>query len=135
MLNVALGGTLVQDIPRQHSSAIDHHPATPRSSRSHAVEIHPDSRLAEAVGATSLSVNSIHHQAVDVVADVLRVVAVAPDGIIEGVEYADADWWCVAVQWHPEELQSSPEPWDQGLFSTFAAVLHARMPTRELPRP
>jgi putative glutamine amidotransferase len=56
----------------------------------------------------------------------LRITARSPDGIIEGLEAKDPDWWVLAVQWHPEEMTDSPEPWDRGLFKAFAERLNAR---------
>jgi putative glutamine amidotransferase len=72
------------------------------------------------VGESRLSVNSSHHQAVARVADGLRVSARAPDGLVEGAEWSADDWWMLAVQWHPEELIHTPEPWDRALFAAFA---------------
>ena len=77
-------------------------------------------RIAAAVGATQISVNSLHHQSILEPASDLIVTARAPDGIIEGVESGDENWWAIAVQWHPEEMNDSPEPWDRGLFRAFA---------------
>jgi putative glutamine amidotransferase len=65
-------------------------------------------------------VNSLHHQAVLNVAAPLKVTARAPDGIVEGIESRSDDWWVLAVQWHPEEMNDSPEPWDRGIFKAFA---------------
>ena len=119
LLDVALGGTLVQDIPSERSDALAHDPGGPRHARVHEVRIEPGSRLAAALGATCLTVNSFHHQSVDRVADGLRATAWSPDGIIEGVEWAADDWWSVAVQWHPEELVDGSEEWDRQLFAAF----------------
>jgi putative glutamine amidotransferase len=124
VLNVALGGSLIQDLPSQHPGDINHDPDRPRSSRTHPVEIQSESRLARAIGLTSLEINSVHHQSIERVADELRVVAVAPDGVIEGVESAaDSPWWCVGVQWHPEDLIGTTESWDRDIFSAFARVV------------
>ena len=121
LLNVALGGTLVQDLPTERPGGVDHDPGAGRASRSHALLVEPRSRLAAALGATELAVNSFHHQAVDGVAPSLVVTARAPDGVIEGVETAAGDdWWALGVQWHPEELTRSAEGWDSGLFRAFA---------------
>jgi putative glutamine amidotransferase len=116
LLNVALGGSLVQDIPCQRPSHIVHDSPRERDARVHDVEVDPGSRLAHALGSTRLPVNSFHHQAIDRVAECLRVTAWAPDGIIEGVEWRGDNWWALGVQWHPEELTASEEPWDRGLF-------------------
>jgi putative glutamine amidotransferase len=123
VLNVALGGTLVQDIPAQRATTLDHDQSGRRTERVHQVRIERDSMLAGVVGATSIAENSSHHQAVDRVAPPLRAVAHSPDGIIEGVEPVDPAWWLVAVQWHPEELTATPEPWDRRLFEAFAAAV------------
>jgi len=124
ILNVALGGTLVQDIPSQLDTKIAHDEDSPRNSRSHDISIEPGSLIAKAVGTEHCTVNSFHHQSVKRVADGMRVTARSPDGVIEGLESAD-DWWVIAVQWHPEEMTDSPEPWDRGLFKAFAQQLGA----------
>jgi putative glutamine amidotransferase len=123
VMNVALGGTLIQDIPSQCAHAIAHDPDVERSARVHEVCVDPDSRLARALGTSRLKSNSSHHQALDRVADPLRVTAHATDGIVEGAESPDENWWMVAVQWHPEELLGTPEPWDRNLFTAFAAAV------------
>ena len=125
ILNVALGGTLVQDISSQCETGIDHDEDVPRDSRSHEISIEPGSLIAKAIGTDHARVNSFHHQSVKRVADGMRVTARSPDGIIEGLESTDKDWWVMAVQWHPEEMTDSPEPWDRGLFKAFAEKLGA----------
>lgn len=125
LLNVALGGTLVQDIPSERPGALPHDPGAPRAERTHDLRVEPGSRLAGALGTTRLRVNSFHHQAVDRAGAGLCVVARADDGVIEGVE-ADGDWWALGVQWHPEELVGTPEPWDRELFAAFARVTGSR---------
>lgn len=121
--NVALGGTLVQDIPSQRPDALDHDGAGRRDERVHPVRVTPASRLASALGADELRVNSFHHQAVSQLAPGLVTVATAPDGIVEGVEWQGDGWWMVGVQWHPEELTATPEPWDRALFAAFVTRL------------
>jgi putative glutamine amidotransferase len=123
VVNVALGGTLVQDIPSQYANALDHDPKASRGARVHEVCVEPRSRLALALGTDRLMTNSFHHQALSRVSDQLRVTARAPDGIIEGAEAVEPDWWMLAVQWHPEELTNTKEPWDRNLFAAFAAAL------------
>jgi putative glutamine amidotransferase len=123
ILNVALGGTLVQDIPSQCKTDISHDEESARTSRTHEVSVEPDSLIARAIGTEHLSVNSFHHQSVKQVADGMRVTARSPDGIIEGLESTDDNWWVMAVQWHPEEMTDSNEPWDRGLFKAFARKL------------
>lgn len=118
--NVALGGTLVQDIPSQVPDALAHESGQGRMDRTHAVRLEPHSRLARACGDTEIRVNSMHHQSLARVAPGLVATAHAPDGIIEGVEWSDDDWWMLGVQWHPEELVGSAEEWDRSLFAAFA---------------
>jgi len=129
LLNVALGGSLVQDIPSQRPDSLDHDPAGLRSARVHDVDIETGSALARTLGSTRLRVNSFHHQAADRVAEGLRATAWAPDGIIEGLEWrGSGDWWAVAVQWHPEELVIGPEPApDTSLFAEFVRRALARV--------
>lgn len=101
-LNVALGGTLVQDIGGEVTGAVQHH-AQPRDvALVHTIEVEPDSLLARVLGTTSLAVNSYHHQAVRDAADGLRVTARARDGVVEGLEAADGRP-ILAVQCHPEK--------------------------------
>jgi putative glutamine amidotransferase len=119
LLNVALGGTLLQDIPTQRPDAMEHDPGAARDARVHEIVVEPGSRLSAALGATTLSANSFHHQALDRVADGLRVTARAPDGLIEGVEWEGDEWWALGVQWHPEELVEGSERWDRELFAAL----------------
>ena len=123
VLNVALGGTLVQDIPSEWKDPIVHDGDWARTARVHEVDVTPGSRLARALGTERPVVNSMHHQAVGTVAPQLATVARAPDGIVEGVEWPSEDWWMVGVQWHPEELTASPEPWDRALLGAFTEVV------------
>lgn len=121
LLNVACGGTLVQDLPSARPSSIDHDPSKEHTaSRTHGVSITAGSRLAAATGTTAMDVNSYHHQAVDRAGAGLRVTALAPDGVIEGLEVDDPSWWVVAVQWHPEDLTTDARTWDRGIFRAFA---------------
>lgn len=125
ILNVALGGTLIQDIPSEVGSDINHDPDAPRTTRSHPVSIDTNSRLARAAGVTRMDVNSVHHQAIGRVAPTLRVTATAPDGVVEGVETAPDDpWWCVGVQWHPEDTFES-SVLDRRLFAALGAAAEA----------
>jgi putative glutamine amidotransferase len=123
ILNVALGGTLVQDIPTEWVKPIVHDGDWARTARVHEVEVAAGSRLARALGTERPTVNSMHHQAIGKVAPCLATVARAPDGLVEGVEWPTDDWWMVGVQWHPEELWNSPEPWDRDLFAAFVEVV------------
>jgi putative glutamine amidotransferase len=98
MLNVALGGTLIQHLPERTDRP--HVTDTP-GFVDHDVEIEPGTRLAAALG-NSVEVRSWHHQAIDQPAPGIRITATSPDGVIEGIEL-DSDGWVVGVQWHPEE--------------------------------
>jgi len=126
VVNVALGGTLVQDLPSEWPQALVHDGGTDRSARIHAVHIGVGSRLARALGATGMTANSFHHQSLASVGAGLHAVAHAPDGVIEGVESSTSDWWLLGVQWHPEELTDSPEGWDRSLFLAFADAVRTR---------
>ena len=125
VMNIALGGTLVQDIPTERPSKISHDPAGRRAERVHRVDLEPKSHLAHHVGATSISANSSHHQSVDRVGRGLRVTGRSEDGIIEALEPTDPAWWMIAVQWHPEELTATPEDWDRRLFAAFGDAVRA----------
>ncbi|HEY0969949.1 MAG TPA: gamma-glutamyl-gamma-aminobutyrate hydrolase family protein [Gemmatimonadales bacterium] len=119
ILNVAYGGTLVQDIPSECVDPLSHGRSDARAARCHQVAVVPESRLATTLGATALAVNSTHHQSAAAPGRGLRIVATAPDGVVEGLEPDDADWWALAVQWHPEELMGTEEPWDRALVGAF----------------
>jgi putative glutamine amidotransferase len=122
LLNVAAGGTLVQDIPTHRPSDIVHGQRQPLTSTPHTVRVQSGSALASLLGPRSagdIAVNSRHHQSVDRVAPGFLVSAVAPDGIVEGIERAAARF-CVGVQWHPENF------WETGEFtSMFAGLVEA----------
>jgi putative glutamine amidotransferase len=121
--NVALGGSLVQDIATASPNALNHDQSRDRAARVHDVSVAADSRLAGIFGDAKISVNSSHHQALERVAPGLRVVAQASDGIIEGAEWTADDWWMVGVQWHPEELVRDEQSWDRRLFEAFARAV------------
>jgi putative glutamine amidotransferase len=123
--NVALGGTLVQDLPSEWPEPLAHDGDWERDARVHAVRVAPGSRLAGALGEIRLTTNSLHHQAVGAVAEGLVGVAHAPDGVVEAVEWTGSDWWMEGVQWHPEELTRTKEGWDRALFAAFADAVRA----------
>jgi putative glutamine amidotransferase len=129
ILNVALGGTLIQDIPSERPGALAHAPGGARDRRAHPVHVREGSRLAIALGGSDVEVNSSHHQALDRIAPDITVTASAPDGIVEGAESSPGSWWMLGVQWHPEELTETSEGWDRALFDTFrdAAAAHAQL--------
>jgi putative glutamine amidotransferase len=101
LLNVALGGTLIQHIPDSVAGCLAHEQPNPRNEPGHTVAIATGSRLAAITGGGTIAVNSAHHQAVDRVAPGCIVDALAPDGVIEGIEAPDRRF-CIGVQWHPE---------------------------------
>lgn len=105
ILNVALGGTLIQHLPdqddRPHTDPSTWHVGT------HATTVEPDSLVAAVVGATDIKVNSLHHQGVDQPGEGVRVVAVDDAGVVEAFEVEGNDA-VIAVQWHPEMLQGDP---------------------------
>ena len=117
-MNVALGGSLIQDIPDSHARS--RHAAE----RVHAVDIDAGSRLAAIVGEARITVNSSHHQAIRRVAAALRDAGKSPDGIIEVIEAVDPAWWMVGVQWHPETLVATEQAWDRRIFAAFAEQVH-----------
>jgi putative glutamine amidotransferase len=100
LVNVALGGTLVQHVPEEVGE--EHMCVDALDQPVHEVVLTPKSRLATLYGRTCLRVNSLHHQAVDRVAPELRVTATAPDGTVEGIESQDGQ--VLGIQWHPELL-------------------------------
>ena len=125
LVNVGHGGSLVQDLASQRAEAQTHDVDDARAARVHAVRVDASSRLADVVGEDTVHVNSVHHQAIDRLGSDLRATAWAEDGVIEGIESADPHWWMVGVQWHPEELVKTHEPWDRRLFEAFAAACRA----------
>jgi putative glutamine amidotransferase len=125
-LNVFLGGSLVQDIASAIHTKIQHAWTGHKGDEPHHdVTIDAGSRLAQLVGATSARVNSSHHQSVLQPGTNLRVVAHAPDGVIEAVEWTGDANWIVGVQWHPERLVASDEV-SRSLFRELAAAAAAR---------
>ena len=126
VLNVAAGGTLVQDISTQVPGSLTHSSVAgrPTGFLAHTVEVTGESRLASLVGAGELGVNSSHHQAVKAVGSGLVITARASDGIVEGLELADHPF-CVGVQWHPEAMVES-YPVMGRLFEGLAEAASAR---------
>lgn len=121
VLNVALGGTLYQDIPSDPGSALVHSQAARRDRPTHVVTVQNGSRLAAIVGTLRLEVNSFHHQAVRRLGEGLTAVAWAPDGIVEGIEAIDRTRFVLGVQWHPEDLVQH----DAAARDLFAALVGA----------
>lgn len=122
VINVARGGTLVQDIPLERPSEVFHRRPKEENRRDHPVRVDPDTRLGRIAGAREIDVNSRHHQAIENPADGLVVSATAPDGVIEAVESSEGRW-LVAVQWHPEDLQDDDV--SRRLFREFIEAVRA----------
>ena len=121
LINVALGGTLYEDLSGQFPGSIQHDnfDGHQRDYLAHSVQMEPDSLLAEVLGCHSTQVNSLHHQGIRQLAPGLRLSASAPDGVIEGVELP-AYPFGLAVQWHPEWLLAYPPM--RRLFQAFVSA-------------
>jgi putative glutamine amidotransferase len=122
LLNVALGGTLWEDIGSQTNGAIAHnlHHLYPRNHLGHTVTIEAGSALAAHLGKTTTWVNSLHHQGIRQPAAELRTTAVAPDGLIEGIEIPGHPF-AIGVQWHPECLVQD----DPAMLALFKGLVEA----------
>ena len=129
VLNVALGGSLHQDIPSAPGSPFDHSQKelqqTRRDQPVHHVKVQEGSRLAKILGTLEVDVNSFHHQALNVLGRGLTPVAWSPDGIVEGAEMQDGGRFVVGVQWHPEDLVEH-DPAARRLFAAFVTAAGAR---------
>jgi len=119
LINVALGGTLHQDLPSERPGPVDHNRAGTRTDRSHTIRLAPESLAAEALGATSIQVNSFHHQGIRDLAPRLIATGWSEDGLIEVVEGAEGEPWILAVQWHPEEMHADAGAPERGLFKAL----------------
>jgi putative glutamine amidotransferase len=124
VINVALGGSLHQDLAAQVPHAIkhDYFPTAgyERDFLAHPVQLEPASRLAAVLDAPRLTVNSMHHQGIKRLAPALVAAAHAPDGLIEAIESPEQQF-VVGVQWHPEVLEAR-EPRTRRLFAEFVAA-------------
>jgi len=129
VMNVALGGTLVQDIASMMEHHREHRDLERWADRIHSVRIASRSKLRPVMGPEGWT-NSMHHQAVDDLGDGLRVVARADDGVVEALEHEDCRF-VVGVQWHPECLGDVAE--GRGVFAAFARGLAARAPLHSKP--
>jgi len=125
LLNVALGGTLSQDVTAPgavHELITSESDPADLSARRHAIHLEGDSVLSGIYGATELKVNTLHHQGVNQLADDLIIDGRAPDGLIEAAR-CDGSWWALGVQWHPERMESSDH---NPLFGAFRDAIQAR---------
>ena len=119
LINVALGGTLFQDLPSERPGHVDHIPAKARDARSHPIRLAPGSRVAAALGSEKATVNSVHHQAIKELAPGLVATGWSDDSSIEAAESLPGASWILAVQWHPEEMHADRQAPDHGLFSAL----------------
>lgn len=131
VMNVAIGGTLYQDLPAQYHpedlSPLSHKQEEPYEIPTHTVQIEPLSLLHSLTGQNELQVNSMHHQSVKAIAAPLRVVARATDGVVEALEHPGLPFF-LGVQWHPERLADEAS---RQLFKGFikaASIYRRRKP-------
>lgn len=123
LLNVICGGTIFQHIAEDCPRALHHHDPVESTLR-HIIDIVPGTRVDHIYGPGEIRINSSHHQAVNQVAKPFRVSATSPDGVIEAFEANDHDWYCVGLQWHPENETASAL--DMQVFENFLAACTAR---------
>lgn len=128
MMNVAAGGSLIQDIDSQRETEIQH-ASEPEDRVSHDVIVERTTKLGKILPLHELTVNSSHHQAVDRLGEGLRVTAQAPDGIVEGLEDGGHPFY-IGVQWHPEDM-----PGQESASALFAAFVRAARARAEARRP
>ena len=121
-LNVFLGGTLVQDIPSEIKTTVQH-PWTGHEGPEphHQIALEPNSRLAQLAATGEIRVNSSHHQSVLAPGKNLRVVAHAPDDVVEAVEWTGDSNWVTGVQWHPERMVAD-DHFARALFAEFVTA-------------
>lgn len=127
VFNVALGGTLVQDIPTFLETDLTHDisDGMARNTILHTVDILEDSLLSKVMQGTHFEVNSLHHQSIDTLAPSLRVTAHAPDGIVEATELVESHPFALTVQWHPEDMVDDDAAM-LGLFRSFVEAASVR---------
>jgi putative glutamine amidotransferase len=121
ILNVARGGTLIQDICSELPEAIKHQQGAPRDRRSHRVRLLEGSLLAQLAGSESAFVNSHHHQAIETVGRELVATAWTSDGLVEALEDPRGDRFALAVQWHPE-IAWERDDFSRSIFERFVKV-------------
>ena len=119
LVNIALGGNLIQDL---QENGFANHRKGPNGDREHKIEVKPGTLLAQIAGVQHGFVNSAHHQGLDQIAEGLNVSAFSEDGVVEAIEYKDANKpFLLAVQWHPERMQipASNLAFSQNIRSAF----------------
>ncbi len=115
LINVVLGGSLIQHIPAEWKDALAHEQPNPRHEPGHEISVTAGTLLYDIVKTNRADVNSAHHQAIKQVGEGVVVNSFAPDGIIEGIEHPGYKF-CLGVQWHPEFIISS---FDKDIFDAF----------------
>lgn len=128
-LNVYRGGTLIQDVQTEVKDPLKHMQGDLFWRRSHSINITEDSLVARLADSTHTTVNSHHHQAIDIVGRDLEPIAWAPDGVIEAVINTRPDQFVLGVQWHPE-VGWQDDPLSQALFKHFIVVARERQAPR-----
>ena len=118
LINVACGGTLIQDIKSEKPSLINHEQTNPRDETSHIIQIKKDTKLYTIIKKNKIFVNSAHHQSVEILGKKLIESAKSEDSIVEAIEHIEHPW-CIGVQWHPEFLIT---PSDKLLFKHFISI-------------
>jgi putative glutamine amidotransferase len=127
LLNVYLGGTLIQDLQSETNTKVPHRrkdlTPEPHDDPRHPTQYEPGSRLASLAGATEAVVNSSHHQSIEQPGRQLKITGRSPDGIVESVEWTGDANWVTGVQWHPERMEG--DPLAERLFSDFVGAARA----------
>lgn len=130
-LNVVCGGSLLQCIHEEYAKAFHHYDPVEDTLR-HIIDIVPGTRVDNIYGPGEIRINSQHHMAVKQVANGFRVSATSPDGVVEAIESTDEDWFCLGVQWHPENESASAL--DMQVFECFLSACEQPEPAI-LPMP
>ena len=123
LVNIALGGNLIQDL---EENGFENHRKGSEGDREHKIDVEPGTLLAQIAGVQQGFVNSAHHQGLDQIADELNVSAFSEDGVVEAIEYKDANKpFLLAVQWHPERMQipASNLAFSQNIRSAFMEAM------------
>lgn len=124
-LNVICGGTLFQHVAEDVLKSLCHRDPVENCLR-HVIEIVPGSKMDTIYGPGEIRVNSDHHMAINQLANCFRMSAASPDGVIECYESVDDDWFCLGVQWHPEDDTASAL--DMQIFTEFISACRGAEP-------
>ncbi len=122
LINIASGGSLIQDIETEIGSYINHEQINPRNETSHEIFLNNKSKLFNIIKKEKFLVNSAHHQSIDKVSENFNISARAKDKVIEAIEHKNHKW-CIGVQWHPEFLITSC---DNLLINNFVSQAYAK---------